>query len=75
MIKRSGKLGKESIVKNVDVFDVYQGEHVGEHEKSIALTMTFQSDVQTLDDKTITTIFNSIIDAIVNQCKATLRSA
>lgn len=75
VIKRSGKLGKESIVKNVDVFDVYQGEHVGEHEKSIALTMTFQSDVQTLDDKTITTIFNSIIDAIVNQCKATLRSA
>lgn len=75
VIKRSGKLGKESIVKNIDVFDVYQGEHVGEHEKSIALTMTFQSDVQTLDDKTITTIFNSIIDAIVNQCKATLRSA
>lgn len=75
VIKRSGKLGKESIVKNVDVFDVYEGEHVGEHEKSIALTMTFQSDVQTLDDKTITTIFNSIIDAIVNQCKATLRSA
>lgn len=75
VIKRSGKLGKESIVKNVDVFDVYEGEHVGENEKSIALTMTFQSDVQTLDDKTITTIFNSIIDAIVNQCKATLRSA
>lgn len=75
VIKRSGKLGKESIVKNVDVFDVYEGEHVGENEKSIALTMTFQSDVQTLDDKTITTIFNAIIDAIVNQCKATLRSA
>lgn len=75
VIKRSGKLGKESIVKNVDVFDVYEGEHVGKNEKSIALTMTFQSDVQTLDDKTITTIFNTIIDAIVNQCKATLRSA
>lgn len=75
VIKRSGKLGKETIVKNVDVFDVYEGEHVGENEKSIALTMTFQSDQQTLDDEKITTVFNSIIDAIVSQCKATLRSA
>lgn len=75
VIKRSGKLGKETIVKDVDVFDVYEGEHVGENEKSIALTMTFQSDQQTLDDEKITTVFNSIIDAIVSQCKATLRSA
>lgn len=75
VIKRSGKLDKESIVRGVDVFDVYEGEHVGENEKSVALTMTFQSDRQTLDEEKINKVFNQIIEAIVSQCKATLRSA
>lgn len=75
VIERSGKLGKESIVKNVDVFDVYQGEHVGKDEKSVALTMTFQSDKQTLNDQEITEVFKKIIEAIQNQCHAQLRSA
>lgn len=75
VIKRSGKLDKESVVRNVDVFDVYEGEHVGADEKSVALTMTFQSDKQTLDEEKINKVFNQIIDAIVSQCKATLRSA
>lgn len=75
VIKRSGKLGKESVVKAVDVFDVYEGEHVGADEKSIALNMTFQSDRETLDDEKITKVFNDIIHAIQTQCKAVLRSA
>ena len=75
VIKRSGKLDKESVVRNVDVFDVYEGEHVGENEKSIALTMTFQSDKQTLNEEKINTVFNAIIDAIQKQCHAKLRSA
>lgn len=74
VIKRSGKLKKESIVKSVDVFDVYEGEHVKENEKSIALTMTFQSDKQTLNEEEINQVFNQIIDAITSQCHATLRS-
>ncbi len=75
VIHRSGKLGKEAIVRNVDVFDVYEGEHVGENEKSIALNITFQSDKQTLSDAQITEVFNKIIEAITTQCHATLRSA
>lgn len=75
VIKKSGKLKKESIVKNVDVFDVYEGEHVKENEKSIALTMTFQSDKQTLNEEEINQVFNQIIDAITSQCHATLRSS
>ncbi len=75
VIKRSGKLGKEAIVRNVDVFDVYEGEHVEENKKSIALTMTFQSDKQTLNEEEINRVFNAIIEAITSQCHATLRSA
>lgn len=75
VILRSGKLNKESIVRSVEVFDVYEGEHVAEDEKSIALNMTFQSDKQTLTDTQITEVFNTIIDAIQKQCNAVLRSA
>jgi phenylalanyl-tRNA synthetase beta chain len=75
VIKKNGKLKKEFIVKDVDVFDVYQGEHMEPGKKSIALNMTFQSDLQTLNDKEITEVFNNIIDAIVKQCSAQLRSA
>ena len=75
VIKRSGKLDKEAVVRSVEVFDVYEGEHVADDEKSIALNMTFQSDRHTLDDAMITKVFNDIIDAIQKQCKAVLRSA
>lgn len=75
VIERNGKLKKESIVRDVDVFDVYEGEHVGEDEKSVALTMTFQSDKQTLNDEEINEVFNNIIQAIEKQCNAKLRSA
>lgn len=75
VIKRSGKLDKESVVRKVDVFDVYEGEHVGKNEKSIALTMTLQSDKQTLNEEKINTVFNAVIDAVTKQCHATLRSA
>lgn len=75
VIERSGKLGKESIVRNVDVFDVYQGEHVASDQKSIALSMTFQSDKQTLTEQEISEVFKKIIEAIQTQCHAQLRTA
>lgn len=75
VIRRTGKIDKESVVRSVDVFDVYEGEHVAADEKSIALTMTFQSDHQTLTEEMIAKVFSDIIAAIENQCKAVLRSA
>lgn len=75
LVRRSGKLGKENIVKNVDVFDVYTGEHVAEDEKSVALKMTFQSENQTLSDQEITKVFNEIIAAVEKKFNAKLRSA
>lgn len=75
VIRRTGKVDREPVVRSVDVFDVYEGEHVCENQKSIALSMTFQSDKQTLSEEQITNVFNAIIDAIQKQCKAILRSA
>ena len=56
------------------LIDVYQGEHVKDSEKSVALSILFQSDTHTLKEDEINTVFNNIIQAIEKECKAVLRS-
>ncbi|MCP4500956.1 MAG: phenylalanine--tRNA ligase subunit beta [Deltaproteobacteria bacterium] len=43
-----------SLLENVDVFDVYHGEQLGEGKKSVALSFVFRSQKRTLTDKDIT---------------------
>ena len=73
-IKKNGKLNKENIIQNVEVFDVYTGEHVEKGYKSIALTMTFQSYERTLKDEEINTIFNTVLEALQKDVNAQLRA-
>ncbi|WP_297238285.1 phenylalanine--tRNA ligase subunit beta [uncultured Faecalicoccus sp.] len=74
VIQKHGKLDKEMIIRNVEVFDVYQGEHVKENEKSVALSIVFQSDQKTLKEEEINTIYNAVIESIQKECNASLRS-
>ena len=73
-ISRQGRLNKEMIIRDVEVFDVYQGEHVKENEKSVALSIVFQSDTHTLKEDEINTVFENIMKAIEKDCNATLRA-
>ena len=72
-ISRQGRLNKEMIIRDVEVFDVYQGEHVKEDEKSVALSIVFQSDSHTLKEDEINTVFENIMNSIEKDCHATLR--
>lgn len=62
------------LLTNIDVFDIYTGENVGENEKSIAYNLTFQSQDKTLTDDEVMTIFNNIIKNVENKLNAKLRS-
>ena len=73
-IRKNGKLGKENIIQNVEVFDVYKGEHVEAGYKSIALSINFQSNERTLKDKEITEIFNAILETLQKDVDAQLRA-
>lgn len=73
-IKKNGKLDKEQIIQNVEVFDVYTGEHVAEGSKSIALSITFQSYTKTLQDKDINEIHEKILDTLKKDVNADLRN-
>ena len=66
--KAAGKL-----LERVDVFDVYTGENVTQDKKSIAFTLSFNGIDRTLTDEEVMTIFNKIIDKVVNSHNALLR--
>lgn len=68
-IKKSG--GR--LLTNIDVFDVYTGENVGENEKSIAFSLTFNDPTKTLNDEEVTTVFNKIINEVETKMNAKLR--
>lgn len=73
-IRKNGKLGKENIIQNVEVFDVYTGEYVEEGHKSIALSINFQSNERTLKDKEINEIFDKILETLKHDVDAQLRA-
>ncbi len=68
MQKAGGRLLKE-----VKVFDVYQGENVKENEKSLAFSLLFEDATKTLTDEEVMGIFDKIIAVVTKECNAVLR--
>lgn len=68
-IKKAGGRLLQSIL----VFDVYEGEHVGEGMKSIAYRLLFKAEDRTLTDEEVMTIFNNIIDKVISTHDVVLR--
>lgn len=62
------------LVKDVEIFDVYKGEHVESGYKSIALTITYSAIDHTLQDTEIQEIHNKILENLENKLQARLRS-
>ena len=69
VIRKAG--GK--MLKDIEVFDVYTGSNVGEDEKSIAYTMTFNNPERTLSDEEVTEVFNKIMSKVTESCSAVVR--
>ncbi|OEZ33900.1 phenylalanine--tRNA ligase subunit beta [Francisella endosymbiont of Amblyomma maculatum] len=51
-----------NILKDVSIFDVYENQH--DQKKSIALSMLFQDNLQTLDDKVIVESTDKVLKAL-----------
>ena len=68
-IKAAGK----RMVKQVEVFDVYQGEHVESGKKSIALSIVYQSEDHTLTDQEIQEVHQTVLARLEKDCQAVLR--
>ena len=61
VIEKQIKKSAGSLLTNIEVFDVYTGEHVEENKKSIAYSLTFSDSKKTLTDDEVTGIFNKVI--------------
>ena len=62
-------------LREVEIFDVYRGEQVGEGKKSIAFSVAFQSPERTLSDEDAAALRQKIADALAERFGAVLRSA
>ncbi|MCF7634779.1 MAG: phenylalanyl-tRNA synthetase, beta subunit [Dehalococcoides mccartyi] len=62
------------LVKNVELFDMYQGKQVAGDKKSLAYHLLFQSDTHTLKDADVDSVMNQILKRLNTETGAVLRS-
>ena len=64
---------KNTLLKECQVFDFYQGGSIVPGKKSIAYRLTFQSDERTLTDSEVNKIHDRLLDSLRKQLGAELR--
>jgi len=64
----------KNLISNIKVFDVYEGENIPENQKSIAISVTIQSQEKTLDVSDLDKINKLIIQTVENKTGAKIRS-
>lgn len=76
----AGKLEQEiratggKLLKDVKVFDLYEGEHVEEGKKSIAFSLRYLDPERTLTDEEVTSTHEKVLEALHTKFDASLRS-
>lgn len=61
------------LLKDVTLFDVYEGKNLPEGKKSYAIALTLQDDEKTLQDKQIEAVMNKVIANLKKKLNAELR--
>ena len=72
-ILRAAQGAERNLVAGVEVFDVYEGEHVGEGRKSVAIAVTLQPAQKTLTDPEIAAVSQKIVAEVARKTGGTLR--
>ena len=60
-------------LQNVQLFDVFENEKLGENKKSLAINFTFLDKEKTMTDEEIETMMNKIIFNLENKLNAVIR--
>ena len=64
----------KTLIQNVRIFDVYEGENIPKDKKSVALNVVIQSSVKTLKEEDLNQITKKIISTVENKTGAKIRS-
>lgn len=63
-----------SILKNAEIFDMYQGSHVAENQKSLAIALTLQHSERTLIESEVNELIEKIISQLQTKFSIVLRA-
>lgn len=69
----AAKKAKVTFLQEIDVFDIYQDDTLPQNKKSVAIRLTFQNDVKTLNEQEISDAMNKILGATSQSVAAILR--
>ncbi|TRX49218.1 phenylalanine--tRNA ligase subunit beta [Fulvivirga sp. M361] len=72
-IQAIAKRHNQHLVRNINVFDVYEGEKVGKDKKAYAMSFVLQDKEKTLTDKVIDRVMNKMMQAFENELGAIIR--
>jgi len=73
LVSEIRKCGK-GIIKDVEIFDIYEGVGIPDGYKSMAFNITYELMDRTLTDADINEVEGKIIQALLNKFNATLRA-
>jgi len=73
-ILKAARGAEKTLITDVNVFDVFEGVHVGEGKKSVAIAVTLQPQDKTLNDEEIDKISAAIVAAVTKATGGTLRA-
>ena len=72
-IKELAFKNEKKLLKQVTIFDIYEGEKLGEDKKSYAINYILQDEHKTLKDKQIDKVMNKLIKVYEKEIGAELR--
>ncbi len=72
-VERVVRQSDRKLLRDVALFDVYEGKGLPAGKKSYAITMTLRDDEKTLNDKAVDAVMNKIIANLKKQLGAELR--
>jgi phenylalanyl-tRNA synthetase beta chain len=72
-IKALAERAERKLLKAVNVFDVYEGENLGEGKKSYSVSFTLQDETQTLTDAVIDKTMQRLIQLYEKELGAVIR--
>lgn len=64
-----------SLLRDVILFDVYQGAGIADNKKSVAMSLVLQDNERTLTDDEVNEIIETVVEDLGNNLRATLRTA
>jgi phenylalanyl-tRNA synthetase beta chain len=65
----------ETLVELAEIFDIYRGKGIGTDHKSVAISITYRSADQTLDDSTVNKVHQRLIKMLEERFDGKMREA